>query len=636
MAKKTQADAPQVGAQIITVALDKLVRDPLNVRKQDAGGIAELATSIEQMGLLQNLIVREQRQRGKPAGRFGVVGGGRRLAALQLLAEQDRISKTLAVGCKVVSDAEAVAGSLAENAQREALHPSDLINAFGAMHEAGKSAEEISLAWSMPVRRINAYLALASAAEPVAQSFARDEIDLATFKAIVSVGTPEQQQMLWESLPEHRRDSYSVRQLVSKDRYTLDDAWMRFVGMDAFVAAGGEVFQDLFADSDSQGWYTDRALLIKLANERLEREAQLLTGTANWVKHEPVGGSGFQRDFMRAPTCGRELTDEEHARLAALEEERDRLWELDEQSDAESDRLEAIDQELSDLEDQTTIVDPDFVRHAGCVLSIGADGQLEVSRDMLERSTWESLRDAQRAERAGQTGKTRQGVRVPQADQPACGGLSEPTMAALTAHRTEALRACLADSPAVALRVLTAKLVCLTFNPGHFGYRMANCPLEVRCVRSPMDNDAGPSIKDSPARQALDALAQHLGDQVPGDSERLIEWMLAADDHTVHQLMAYCVATTLNTVQRKDSTSSALQAIAQALDFDAADWWSATAASFFAQVPKAATLAAVAEVKGQAQADSLAKLKKAELCARAEELMAGSRWLPEPLRLTAA
>jgi len=50
------------------------------------------------------------------------VTGGRRLAALKLLAKKHRISKTLEIPCLLVADATARTASLTENEQREAMH----------------------------------------------------------------------------------------------------------------------------------------------------------------------------------------------------------------------------------------------------------------------------------------------------------------------------------------------------------------------------------------------------------------------------------------------------------------------------------------------------------------------------------
>jgi hypothetical protein len=84
-----------------SIPLNKLVAWDGNVRKT-AGtdtALAELAASIAAHGLLNNLLVRKERK-----GKHAVVAGGRRLAALQLLAEEGRIAKDHPVLCQLRDD----------------------------------------------------------------------------------------------------------------------------------------------------------------------------------------------------------------------------------------------------------------------------------------------------------------------------------------------------------------------------------------------------------------------------------------------------------------------------------------------------------------------------------------------------
>ncbi|WP_234705371.1 ParB/Srx family N-terminal domain-containing protein [Sinorhizobium meliloti] len=109
---------------IITVALSKLDADPRNVRKTySAEGIEALAANIRADGyrLLQNLVVRK----GDKKGRYFVVAGGRRLAALKLLAEAGEIAKDYPVECKEREGEIVTEISLAENVMREEMHPVD-------------------------------------------------------------------------------------------------------------------------------------------------------------------------------------------------------------------------------------------------------------------------------------------------------------------------------------------------------------------------------------------------------------------------------------------------------------------------------------------------------------------------------
>ena len=69
---------------IQSIPLNKLVPSPRNVRKSsDALADLQLRADIAARGLLQNLVVRKGKR-----GKFEVEAGGRRLAALQALAEE--------------------------------------------------------------------------------------------------------------------------------------------------------------------------------------------------------------------------------------------------------------------------------------------------------------------------------------------------------------------------------------------------------------------------------------------------------------------------------------------------------------------------------------------------------------------
>ena len=82
------------------IPLSQLELSPLNVRKtRSKEAIERMAASIEAHGLLQNLRVHPN---GKD--KFGVVVGGSRLAAMQLLLKQSKIAADYPVPCDVRLD----------------------------------------------------------------------------------------------------------------------------------------------------------------------------------------------------------------------------------------------------------------------------------------------------------------------------------------------------------------------------------------------------------------------------------------------------------------------------------------------------------------------------------------------------
>ncbi len=93
----------------VSVPLASLIKSPLNVRTvpYSAESVSELADSIKGVGLLQNLVVH-----ALPGDRYGVAAGGRRLAALNMLAERDIIQVDWPVRVKVIPQELATAASI--------------------------------------------------------------------------------------------------------------------------------------------------------------------------------------------------------------------------------------------------------------------------------------------------------------------------------------------------------------------------------------------------------------------------------------------------------------------------------------------------------------------------------------------
>ena len=61
----------------------------------------------------------------------------------------------------------------------------------------------------------------------------------------------------------------SIRRMMTQATVSASDRRARFVGEEAYVAAGGRIERDLFSDEDGARWL-DIALLERLATEKLE------------------------------------------------------------------------------------------------------------------------------------------------------------------------------------------------------------------------------------------------------------------------------------------------------------------------------------------------------------------------------
>jgi ParB family chromosome partitioning protein len=129
-----------------------------------------------------------------------------------------------------------------------------------------------------------------------------------------------------------------------------------------------------------------------------------------------------------------------------------------------------------------------------------------------------------------------------------------------------------------------------------------------------------------------------LQDILPSDSAELWTWCLDRSREELLAVLAFIAASAVNAVRSKSDSADTEhlaqgERLAQALGLDMAAWFAPTAENYFGRISRTQILAAIDEAKGT-HAPALAKLKKPELAARAQDLVAGTGWLPEPLRAT--
>ena len=102
-------------------------------------------------------------------------------------------------------------------------------------------------------------------------------------------------------------------------------------------------------------------------------------------------------------------------------------------------------------------------------------------------------------------------------------------------------------------------------------------------------------------------------------------------------LFGHCVSLSVNAMfesyNRRPRALAHADRLAEALDLDMVGaGWTPTVENYLGRVTKARILGAVREAKGERPAQLIDHLKKVDMAEKAEALLAGSGWLPEPLR----
>lgn len=640
---KSELEAVMAASSRALVPFNKLALSPtLQVRPADAPGrmpLSELAASIHHAGLLHNLVV----TRGLK-GQHDVCAGGRRWRAMQLLVVDGRWPENQPVPVLVVPPEQALMASLIENVQREAMHPADEFEAFAKLVAEGRSVEDVAAVFGVTPLVVLRRLKLAAVAPALMGEFRAGRIGLDGLMLLATVGSHEQQLALWAQLPEWGRGVHELRRLLARGEVdSHDDPVARFVTLQTYEAAGGDVRRDLFSEDD-HAQLTDPALLERLAVEKLQATAEEVRAEGwHWVE---VRARYVYDDSLRFGVirpCSRPPNEEEAATQDALQARLDSTHEQMEaldggESDEDQEAFVRLEAEADALELQITMLTsarasypPDWIGCAGCVVHVGTDGKPEVKRGLVrpeDRARFEAVRNT-----AAATSKAQGAGLVREARGRTKTMHSDKLMRRLTAHRIAAIQAELIERPDVALAALAAHLAAGLlrgpYNTPSGGPQALT--ISAGDTHEPLRRE-GADVAQSAAWRFVESMRVEWDAALPEQGEQLLSWALAQDREKLLQLLAFLVASSITGVDGHERDARATDGVAQALGLDMRRWWTATADSYLAHVPKARIVEVVTEAAGAAVAAGLAGLNKADAAAAAERALAGSGWLPRCLQ----
>lgn len=633
------------------IPFNKLVLSQSNVRHVKAGvSIEELAEDIARRGLLQGLSVRAVVDvDGVETGMFEIPAGGRRYRALELLVKRKRLAKTAPVPCVVREGGIAEEDSLAENVQRAPLHPLDQFRAFLALREKGQSEEEIAAAFFVTVNVVKQRLKLASVSPKLLDVYADDGMTLDQLMAFTVSGDHERQEQVFERL-QHSYDKqpYVIRRMLTEGAVRASDKRAQFIGLEAYVEAGGAMLRDLFQGDDG-GWLQDVALVDMMVAEKLKEEtAKVAAEGWKWIEVAPDFAYGHTFGLRQLRGEPVPLTPDEEATRDAFQAEFDRLSEeyadADELPDEVDERLGELETALEAFDDRPLSFDPEEIGRAGAFVSIAPAGGTRVERGYVrpeDELPVEPEADAGEVDQVATTPERAEGDDTPPIEPPTAASepdedeglspISDRLMTELTAHRTLGLRQALGEHPDVAFLAALHALTLKVF----YHYGSDSC-LELD-LKSVGFGTQAPGLNDSLSAEAIRVRHESWTKALPKESADLWEALQSWDRDSCSTLFAHVVSLSVNAVHetwnRRPRALAHADRLAQAVDLDmVATGWRPTTDAFLGRITKARILQAVAEAKGQRAADRIEHLKKGEMAAEAEALLADTGWLPEPLR----
>ena len=259
------------------------------------------------------------------------------------------------------------------------------------LSEAGVTVAAVAARFGVTERLVEQRLSLGGVAPELLDAYRAQEMGLDTLKAFTVTIDHARQRAVWEQVKEqgYGPSGWQVRRMLTEESVPAASAVARFVGMEAYEAAGGTLTRDLFAGEDGSGtWFDDPVLLNELATEKLRAAADDLTTRWKWAKTMVEADWSAVAGFGRISPEPGVPTEEEKAERESLRARHDELvnmdedeWpdELIEEAEAIKSRLHAIEEAV---ESRAAFREQDFAI-AGCIATVGHDGALKVIKGLV-------------------------------------------------------------------------------------------------------------------------------------------------------------------------------------------------------------------------------------------------------------
>lgn len=591
---------------LIAVPLNKLAVSGMNVRKTAADEIADLLSSIPVHGLIENLTVVETDKKGF----YEVVAGGRRMRALHQLAIENIIVKDYSVPCRVVQIENAEAISLAENIIRAPMHAADQFDAFRQQVEAGKTISDVSAAYGVSETVVRKRLKLANVAPEILAAFREKQVSLNAVMAFTLTDDHERQRAVFIALP--HGNSHSIKRALTEGKVGVNDKRVRYIGLEAYEAAGGYLVHDLFEESSNNAYLCNVDLLDKLFAEKLET-AMAEVKAEGW--QDVILGEGYYEVTNayrgRVYPEVQYLEPEQEADRISLTEELDALA-AQVEADPDNDELAEEYQRLSDRINamRVEIFTPEAMANAIAVFLFDYNGELTIYRGLTKTNRKAAQDDAKKED---------------QTDEDGLPAASAALKLELAATRTAMIAADLCNNPNIALAATVHALAIKAL--GHYGSYSA---LQIQMTPAAMaEKISNQEIKPlAVLGSKLDAIRA----DAPANPAQLWTHFLSMDQEELLECLAVFAALSLNGTQiyGEDQALTHGDQLADKLATHPENWASLSDLPYLERSRINTILELVEKERGKQVAAALTNLKKKDLDEAALNRLDGS-WLPSNL-----
>lgn len=580
---------------IIHPKLSQLRLSPLNQRRVKPSAIEAMADDLDAHGLLQNLLAYEE------GGLLWIFAGGKRYRGLKVLLKRKRIKSSDTFPVELRTKDEAIELSLAENFQREDMHPADSIRAFAALRDTGMDAEEIAARFGQAVSFVYKMLRLSALAPALIDLIAKDQLSLEAARALTLADDHGQQMKVCKAA---NGQAHTIRRMLTTEKVDTTSGAFVFVGREAYEAQGGTITLDLFSQG-AEGFADQPELVQAMAEDRLNALAEAYRA-AGW--HEVRAQLERPYDlYMKGSMypASREPSEAEAERLAAIDAELDAV---DDKEEDGSERIDALTNERDVIVQGLRGFNAAQVAVGGVALWVSHDGSLGTS---FYRAKAEPKPKVTKGDGTAPT-------------------YSNSLLADLSRIKTRIVQEAVAGDPALALDIMLDSLAGQLLHGAH-SYQFA-AEVQTKTIATDVPDDL---MTASNVRSVEDLMATRFA-SVPAEARFEAIRGMADDDKMA--LLAGLVAMTVDGTLFAGGTPSTrhhhFEQIARASGVDVAARWQAPV-GLFDKMRRAAMIDVLRDECGAPSADNCATIKKkADLAVNVAERLPAD-WLPAPMRIGA-
>ena len=192
----------QGSSTINEVPINQIEANPNQPRREfDQTALEELANSIQQLGIVQPITLRQVED-----GKYQIIAGERRWRASQLAG-----LTAIPAYIRTIKDENVMEMALVENIQREDLNAIEIALAYEhLLDKSGMTQEKISERVGKSRAAIANYIRLLKLPAQVQMALQKKEIDMGHARALLSLDSPSLQLKLFKEI---HKNGYSVRKV---------------------------------------------------------------------------------------------------------------------------------------------------------------------------------------------------------------------------------------------------------------------------------------------------------------------------------------------------------------------------------------------------------------------------------------